>query len=350
MTDWQALGIETSQVGNPHEVPAEMDRVFGARHDIAGYSETCFLTSWNPTERVGLFLHAGRCPQDIEMWWAQAIVYLPDGRLAVDRSWGRSPGDDTVQTGNFTIRMDNPLRGWSSSFDGAAELCTEGVLARRPGGSGPARPLKWEFVTEAAGPVWDMYAAIGHTNRQDFAKGSHTQQVLRIRGTVTVDGVEYPLDGVAGNDHSSGVRDMRNFGSHHFLIGSLPGRSVHMFSLFGMDGAELIVTGTEFSAGGRSRAVTLADVPPLTRLGDSALDFEATLVDSEGGKTPLRLEILHSVPISLNTDNDNINGVDRDGPEVLVLSESRVRMTLPDGTVGYGHLERSTQLSWLAGA
>jgi hypothetical protein len=73
-------------------------------------------------------------------------------------------------------------------------------------------------------------------------------------------------------------------------------------------------------------------------------------VDSEGGKTPLRLEILHSVPISLNTDNDNINGVDRDGPEVLVLSESRVRMTLPDGTVGYGHLERSTQLSWLAGA
>lgn len=74
MTSFQSLGIEPALIGNPHLVPDGMDQVIGARHDIPLYSETCFMTSWNPDNGVGLFLHAGRCRQDIELWSAHALV------------------------------------------------------------------------------------------------------------------------------------------------------------------------------------------------------------------------------------------------------------------------------------
>ncbi|HTK61483.1 MAG TPA: hypothetical protein VL595_03870 [Pseudonocardia sp.] len=92
--------------------------------------------------------------------------------------------------------MDNPLQGWSSTFDGAAEITTAELMTRHPSGSGVARPMRWDFHTEAAGPVWDMYAA----------------------------------------------REMRNFGGRYFLVGALPGRALHTINIFGMDGSPLSST------------------------------------------------------------------------------------------------------------
>ncbi|MDT7587336.1 MAG: hypothetical protein QOE32_4886 [Pseudonocardiales bacterium] len=347
MTTATTLGVEPARIGNPHRVPERLDQVLPVRRDVPGYGETCFLTTWNPTDGVGLFLHAGRCPQDVDLWWAQSLAYLPGGKIAVDRSWGRSRDGGAIQTGNFTIRMDNPLKGWTSTFDGAGEITTAATMVTRPSGAGPARPMRWELATEAAGPVWDMYTALGRQSNgsQDWASGTHTQQVLRVRGTLTVDGVEYRLDGTGANDHSSGTRDLRNFGSHHFLIGGFPGRALHSMSIFGMDGAVLLDSGSEFGEGEDTEPVTLTDVPPLAGLDATPLDFEATLNYADGTKTAVRLEVLHTAPISINTDNDNINGVDWDSPDTLFLSESRVRMTLPDGTVGFAHLERSCQRS-----
>jgi hypothetical protein len=71
--------------------------------------------------------------------------------------------------------------------------------------------MHWELATEAAGPVWDMYTALGRQSRgsQDWASGTHTQQVPRVRGTLTVDGVEYRLDGTGANHHSSGTLGIR---------------------------------------------------------------------------------------------------------------------------------------------
>ena len=58
-----ALGLEPTAIANPHGVAAEMDRVMALPTDEPGYSETAFLTSWNPDAGVGVFLHVGRCQQ-----------------------------------------------------------------------------------------------------------------------------------------------------------------------------------------------------------------------------------------------------------------------------------------------
>ena len=161
---------------------------------------------------------------------------------------------------------------------------------------------------------------------------------------------EYRLDGIAGNDHSSGPRSMANFGHHHFLIGAYPGGTIQAMSIFSMAGDPLMESGSHVRADGAHNPVVLVDVPVITRLDEDGGEFEATLVEAAGRKTPIRIEVLHTLPLSLNDDGDNINGVEWEGPDLLVLAESRVRITLPDGTVGYAHLERSTQRSRLSAA
>lgn len=325
-----------------------MDQVLPVRRDVPGYSETACLTSWNPSNGVGLFLHVGRCQQDIDLWWAQAIAYLPDGRTAADRSWGRCADGSAVHTGNLRLEMLGQRGVWHSSFDGAAEIVNAEVMSDRPVGCGVSRPMSWEFVTEPAGPMWDLYAAIGHrAESQDWAGGTHTQQVLRIHGSLKVDGASYSLDGIAGNDHSSGPRDLSAYGSHHWLVGGFPGSSLHCMSAYAPDGTPHAEAGTWFGSDGAATVVKLVDIPPLQDLDKPPPPFDMTLLDAAGESTKLHVEPLHHMIISMNNDGDNINGVLREGPELLTIAESRVRMTLPNGTTGFANLERGALRSTL---
>lgn len=344
------IGLEPGQIGNPHGVPAALDRVLAVQRDIPGYSETAFLTSWNPKAGVGLFLHFGRCQQDVDMWWAQTMAFLPDGRVAADRSYGRAPADNScVQTGNLRLEMLDEIGVWRSTFDGAAEIATAADMAKRPIGSGIARPMSWEFSTAPAAPIWDLYASMHEGFTLDWAQGSHTQQLMKITGRLTVDGVDYPLDGFAANDHSSGPRGTNSVGHHHFLIGGYPGGAIHCFSVFSMDGEPLMETGSHVTANGEHNKVALIDVQEVERLDQSSGTLEATMIESDGTKVPISLELLNALPWCMTRDGDNINGVLWEGPDPLVVLENRVKITLPDGTVGFAHLERSTQRSWLGG-
>jgi hypothetical protein len=53
MTPPTDLGVEPARIGNPHQVPARLDQVLPVRRDVPGYSESCFLTTWNPADGVG---------------------------------------------------------------------------------------------------------------------------------------------------------------------------------------------------------------------------------------------------------------------------------------------------------
>ena len=349
MTAGYALGLPPAAIGNPHAVPAEQDMILAVRRDVPGYSETAFLTSWNPHQNIGLFLHMGRCQQDLDMWWAQILVYLPDGRIAAQREYGRGPSDNShVRAGGFALEMHGRRGHWSCRYDGAAEITTPATMAEHPVGSGIARPVRFELHTEPRGPIWDMYTALGKPpGAQGWAQGTHIQQVLHLRGQITVDGTEYNLDGTAANDHSSGPRSISDFGHHHFLTGAYPGGTLQCMSVFSMTGQPLMQTGSHVTDGAHHTKAHLIDVPIIDRTSDTSGAFTATLVQADGSTVPIDIEILHTAPVSATEAGDNINGIPCDGPDLLAITEYRVRFTLPEGVVGYAHLERSTQRSRL---
>jgi hypothetical protein len=314
------------------------------RRDVPQWSETRWNGCWNPDEGVGLYIHMGRFRQDLDMWWAQTVAYLPEGRLAVDRSWGRTPEHDRVRTGNLELRLTEA--GWTSSFDGVGELTSIEALARAPrGSSAPSVPMRWEVSAEPVSPVWDMYGGVEET--QLFAGDMHVQQGFRTSGTITVGEDEYRLDGVGFKDHSSGVRKWDGFGSHHFTLAVMPGWTLHEIVLMTPDGQARPPLGALFR-GEQQLKIERSEMPPLDDPTGAPRELELIVKAGDGEELTLRAELVHGLPMSITEANDNINGVDWEAEgDPIVLIEGIARLTQPDGTVGYAFLERSARRSAL---
>lgn len=323
----------------PHPVPA----------DVPGWSETAYVHVWNPDDGVGVFVHVGRWPGDPTLWWAQVVALLPDGSLVVDRSWGRGGDDRGPATGNVSLRCTEEQRRWHVRFDGAGEPTTLAAMAAGPVGAGRAVPLSFDVELTALAPVWDLHAAAGLTDLGWAAV--HHSQGLRSTGWLRRGTDEYALDGVAHRDHSSGARDLGGLGGLTFLLAVFPveGRVVNALEMLdrvgapqpgltGSQGVDLVEIGTALPGPGLDRVDTLAP-----RSGT------VTRIDPDGGHEDLRFEVLHGYVLTLAEPNENLNGVVLGGADddPLIVTQSTVRVTAPDGAVGYGVLERDRRRSLL---
>jgi hypothetical protein len=141
---------------------------------------------------------------------------------------------------------------------------------------------------------------------------------------------------------------MGGVGHHHFLIGGYSGGVIHGFSVFSTDGEPLVETGSHVTGTGEHNPASIVDIPRLERLDQADGHFEATMVEADGTKMPIRVELLNALSFTVTDDGDNINGVLWDGADLLAILENRVKITLPDGTVGFAHLERSARRSRLS--
>ncbi len=201
-----------------------MDTNRTPNHDLPMWSETRWAGCSDPEQGVGLFLHAGRLRGNLDWWWAQTAIYLPGGRLAVDRSWVRCPDAVGVKTASLDLRVEE--EGWSARFDGIVELTTTEALGRGPRGSAaPSVSATFELVADGSRPWWDMFAGV--TVQQDFGD-MHVEQMEQCRGTLQVGTQAYRLDAIAYYDHSSGVRDWSHFHSHHFGLIAMPEYTLHL--------------------------------------------------------------------------------------------------------------------------
>ena len=321
-----------------------MDRNVATDHETKNWSETRWLGTWNPEAGVGFYLHAGRFRHDVDLWWAQTVVYLPEGKIAVDRSWGRAPDDEGVRTGVFELLVPEPHKRVTSRFDGAMTLVTPDQLAAGPRGAGGfSVPVRWEVEAEAIRPHWDMYSVL--EEKQDFATGGHTEQHHRVSGEITVDGTSLSLDGWGFDDHSHGVRSWDGFGSHIFFNVPFDDFGLNVIAVQGMDGTPAQLIAVVMRDGGEPDPVTELATPLMADLLGAPHSFEAALRTASGQELELRIEVLHTFPMTMTEEhNDNINGLDWEVPgNPLMFTECIARYETGDGRVGYGHLERSAR-------
>jgi hypothetical protein len=333
------------------------------RHDLPGWSETYFWSAWDPAEQVGLFIHSGTSPDDVELWWTQVLVYLPDGRALANMSWGRNNTDAGPVTGNFSARCEEAFRRWTLRFDGAAEPVTAEQMATGLVGSGASVPLSFEVELTAMMPVWDLFKAT-EVEAKEWA-GLHHEQVLTSTGRLTVGGDgggQWGLNGVSFRDHSIGARTLDHLGGDHLFGVHFPGSGRSLTTLIMFDNAgDTVVRSASITEGDQFEllervAFTGAEpgtVPPRGLLDSygNPRAFEMTLVRADGQDLVVAGEALHNVNISLVGSNTNLNGsaMDADG-DPLILCECPVRMSWPDGEVGYGHLERTYRRSMITKA
>src|SRR5271155_2204156 len=182
------------QLANPFGLAPSADGLNAPRPDIPHWGETMYFHAWNPEGGVGVWIHAGRCPERLDLWWAQTIAMLPGDRLVMDRSWGSAGnGQRSFSTGNFTATCIEPLARWQLSYDGAGEVTTTADAAARPIGTRECRPFAFDVDLDAAAPLWDMDAALG-IGDLGWAHVHH-EQALFSQGTLIADGESYDLAG-----------------------------------------------------------------------------------------------------------------------------------------------------------
>lgn len=318
------------------------DRLHPIRADVADWSETLYVHVWNPDDEVGVFVHAGRLPGDLELWWMQTVAMLPGELLVVDRSFGRAPDDAGPATGVGSVRCVEPGRRFAARFDGAGELTTTAGSTRGPVGAGPAVPLSFSVDLEAVAPVWDLHQAAGITDL-GWAAVHHTQG-LRSTGWLSGPGGRWSLDGVAHRDHSSGPRRIDGLGGLGFAFVVFPGseRVLHGLETLDRSGEP------GHRVGGHQRGEE-CDVSADVEL--PGLDAPASLAPTVA---PLRLaghrveaEVRHGYSLSMLDPNDSVAGIAWDAEDPLVVTQSTVRVVDADGDVGYGVFERDRRRSLL---
>lgn len=331
---------------NPYHIDPEADFLAIPQRDLPLWSETMFFSVWDPASEVGIYIHTGRCPDDVELWWAKVCAYLPNGTVIVDRSFGRSTDRLGPATGNLRIRCEEPLQRWSLRFDGAGEQTTSDRMGFAPSGAGPAVPMKFDFTVDAVSPVWDLHGALSLTERS-WAKAHHEQMHL-ASGSLSVGDRQWQLSqAISFRDHSNGKRDLTPLGGDCLLGVYLPhsGRTIQGLVMWNRSDIVELQTGWIYENG---EFGTLQEVE-ITKLGDATGNpRNVTFSFVQCGKRhSVAIEVLHSVTMSMFEPNTNGNGTDLSLGDPLILTECPVRLTWHDGEIGYGNLERNQRHSRL---
>ena len=332
---------------NPFSIAPELDVVQTPKTDVPLWNETWFFSSWSPETEVGFFIHAGVHPTDPTKWYAQVIAYLPEGRLVVDRSFGRSVPGKGPSTGNFSVVTVVPLKRWRLRFDGAGELTTSERSGLGVTGAGPSVPMSFDVEVSAAGPMWDLFAATGMEDL--YWAGIHHEQNTASRGQLTVDGQTWEIDGYGFRDHSTGPRNFVSLGGDRFwgFVSPTTGRGTQGIRVWDRQGNPELATAAYYY--GDTVEIVNGEIS-ITGLEDTCghpKDLEFRLLRPNGERLVAHGRILHTVTISILDPNSNVNGIWLDD-DPLILSESQVRFDWPDGDVFYGHLERVARLADLS--
>lgn len=337
---------------NPFSADGADDLLHVPPVDQPGWSETMYFHVWSIEQNVGVFVHAGRWPGDLDLWWAQTIAMLPDGRLLVDRSWGRAIDNRGPATGNLQVACVNPLRRWRLRFDGAGAITDLLTMSAAPAGAGPAQPFAFDIELTAAAPVWDMGRALGapqpKMDELAWAAFHHTQG-FHANGELRTAGTQYGLHGVAHRDHSSGIRDVSRLGGLNFFVLVFPesARVANGLVNWRVDGT---VDHRVFSVHEHGVSETGFDLR-VTGLESFQIHQPRQMSITMARKTGpyrLRAEWLHGYTMTFLAPNEAIIGADLvSQPDPLIITQSTVRAVAPDGAVGYGVIERDYRPSML---
>lgn len=90
---------------NPFGVEPGLDLLHAVPVDVPGWSETMYFHAWSPQQRVGVFVHTGRWPADLDLWWAQVIA-KPDPVVVIQSTVRVVAADGEVGYG--VIERDYP--------------------------------------------------------------------------------------------------------------------------------------------------------------------------------------------------------------------------------------------------
>lgn len=312
----------------------EPEREFPAQSypdNIPLWTENYCFVAYDPGSQVGLWTHLGRAPFDSTLWRELSIVYLPDGDRLVNKGYGRSETARGPGGATMAFHCVEPFRQWRMNRDGGSIRTTVDQLYHGMVTDQRHERVGFDLTLDCFGGVWDW----GEVEDAHKWGKLHYEQLVGVKGTISIGGQAIPFDGQGLRDHTSGARDFTIFSSHIWSWANFPsGRGFILLHLV-VNGQYL--TRAVIQENGALTAVDLHNSPVLTERSQHGDPYVLEL-----GEHRITAEILHPFPNGFDGPNDICIGYD---PAVTATAnfENLSRFEW-DGEIGYGHTERSIRL------
>lgn len=328
------------QVGelSTFSMDAGLEHPFAGENPGGGWCENYALVANDPTTGINLCLYLGRQPFDISVWHEILLLSLPDGRVMVWKSAGRSGIADGGGGAMAAFRCLDPGRAWQVTLEGLTWETTAEALRNGPFHDGPWTRTGIELSFEAAMPPWMLRG----DDLEHAQEHLHYEQLGRVGGTVRVGEQTWDFDGTGHRDHSRGPRDFRAIRDHAWVNCLFPGgRAFALYKMRLADGSGSVAVACVYD-GAALRPATVTSMPLLAESSDH--DRYQLVLDLDGRIERIDAEIQRPVgTVSYVTPNHMTIGASSDPQACMVVQERGTRFTW-DGEIGYGHTQRSTQV------
>ena len=180
------------------------------------FNESVYFNFFDPAQQRGGFLRIGNRANEgyAEM---TVIVWNPDGSAYFTYAKPQISNNDRWQAGGIDIEIIEPAETVRTRYDGKALFLKNPRDMENPSNafkSNPSQAIKIDLEHTAVGPLYGHVGEAGDGN--EFAR-SHTEQHMKVSGTLMLAGTEMTFSGWGLRDHSWGPRFWQSTPSYRWI-------------------------------------------------------------------------------------------------------------------------------------
>lgn len=256
------------------------------------FNESVYFNFFDREQNRGGFVRIGNRANEgyAEM---TSIVWNADGSAYFNYAKPEISTNDGWNAGGLTIDVEVPAERVRTRYQGAAVYLKDPRAMADPGKAfkeNPRPDITIDLLHEAVGPMYGHVGEPGDGN--EFAR-AHTEQHMRVSGSLILDGEAIDFNGWGLRDHSWGPRYWQATPSYRWVTGNF-GDDLGMILTTGGDGVGkgLFQEGQELAR--IENAVISTEYEPGTRY-HKALRAELTLED--GRQRLLEGRVMSFIPL-----------------------------------------------------
>ncbi len=284
------------------------------------FNESVYFNFFDREQNRGGFVRMGNRANEgyAEM---TVIVWNPDGSAAFNYAKPDIEHNNGWNAGGLKIDVLEPGEKIHTFFEGPAVYLEDPRAMADPGKAfknNPYQTLKIDLIHDAVGP---LYGHVGDPDDGNQFARAHTEQHMKVGGSISLDGVKLDFNGWGLRDHSWGPRYWQATPSYRWITGN-----------FGDDLGMIVRTNGKGEGGG-----LFHEGQDLVRITKATLETEyegdskfhksltAQLVLEDGRKRTLEGRVMSFIPLRNR----------RKGAQTHV-GEGMTEYTLDGERVGYG--------------
>ncbi len=174
------------------------------------FNESMYFNFYDRERRLGGWCRIGNRANEGTAE-KSVCLYLPDSRVLFSFERAKIANNDAFDAGGLRFDVLEPAERLRTAYDGRAlSLAEPRDMAdpRRAFENNPLVAVAFDLVHEAVGPMYGERKDSGENDKpaeEQFA-AAHSEQHMRVTGTVAIEGEPVEIDGFGLRDHSWGPR------------------------------------------------------------------------------------------------------------------------------------------------